>query len=216
MAAARAEEAVVVSTWQIEPLGTWGKPPTKNRASHWRFKASWTDTMDLLLDEITKLGLRSAIAVRVDAQRGDIRLDGMLRANAVVGFPGVVVSFESRYGPLSYATDAYDHWQANVRAIALSLQALRAVDRYGVSKSGEQYVGWRAIESGRPAGFASKDEAVRWLREVVDIPASGGLSTKLLLRTAASVLHPDRNNGDRSRWDRLDAARQLLEAGGSP
>lgn len=204
-----------MSPWQIEPLGTWTNPITKNRASKWRFKASWTDTMDLLTSEIAKLGVRGSVALRIDVQRGDIRLDGMLRANANVGFPGVVVSFESRYGPLSYATDAYDYWQANVRAIALSLQALRAVDRYGVSKSGEQYVGWRAIESGRPSGFASADEAIRWLREIVDVPGSEGLSTKLLLRTAASLLHPDRNNGDRANWDRLDAAKQLLEAGGS-
>lgn len=203
-----------MTTWQIEPLGTWGKATTKDRSSRHRFKASWTDTLDLILGEAVKLGLRGAIAIRVDVQRGDIRLDGMLRANANVGFPGVTVSFQSRYGPLSYATDAYDHWQANVRAIALSLQALRAVDRYGVSKSGEQYVGWRAIESGRSANFASADDAVRWLQEIVDVPGSDGLSAKLLYRTAASLLHPDRNNGDRANWDRLDAARQLLDAGG--
>lgn len=201
-----------MTTWQIEPLGTWGKPITKDRASHWRFKASWTDTMDLLANEITKLAVRGAIAVRVDVQRGDVRLDGMLRANAAVGFPGVVVSFESRHGPLSYATDAYDHWQANVRAIALSLQALRAVDRYGVSTSGEQYAGWRAIESGRPAGFASADEAVRWLREVTGV-TDPAVSSQPLLRRAAAMWHPDRNNGDRSNWDRLDVAKQLLDSG---
>lgn len=198
-------------TWQVEPLGSWGRPETKNRASHGRFKASWTDTMDMLTSEIAKLGVRGAIALRVDVQRGDIRLDGMLRANARIGFPGVVVSFESQYGPLSYATDAYDHWQANVRAIALSLQALRAVDRYGVSKSGEQYVGWRAIESGQPRPFASVDDAIRWLREVTGI-TDRTVSAGPLARRAAAMWHPDRNDGDRTNWDLLDAAKQLLEA----
>ncbi len=201
-----------MTTWQIEPLGTWTKPRTKDRMSHWRFRAPWTDTMDLLTSEIEKLGVRGAIALRIDVQRGDIRRDGMLRANALVGFPGVVVSFESRYGPLSYATDAYDSWQANVRAIALSLQALRSVDRYGVSKSGEQYIGWRAIESARPAGFATADEALRWLREVTELTTDA--STALLVRRASAMWHPDRANGDRANWDRLDAARQILEAGG--
>jgi hypothetical protein len=168
--------------------------------------------MQLLTSEIEKLGLRGAVAVRIDVQRGDIRQDGMLRARASVGFPGVVVSFESRYGPLSYATDAYDSWQANVRAIALSLQALRAVDRYGVSKSGEQYVGWRAIESSASAPlFASADEAERWLQTL-----AGGLSLKSMLRVAAKMCHPDANNGDHSMWDRYDAARQLLELEGGP
>lgn len=198
--------------WQIEPLGDWGRAATKYRAPGTRFTASWTDTMSMLTSEIGKLGLRGAIAVRIDVQRGDIRQDGMLYARARVGFPGVVVSFQSRYGPLSYATDAYDHWQANVRAIALSLQALRAVDRYGVSRSGEQYVGWRALESGAPAAFGSVDEAVRWLRSVVHLPGIEGASVKLLLRHAAKELHPDRNGGDSSLWERYDQARQLIEA----
>jgi hypothetical protein len=197
--------------WQHEPLGPWNRPVTKGRASRWSFKASWTSTVDLLVSEVTKLGLKGSIALRIDVRRGDIRQDGMLRANASATFPGVVVSFQSRYGSLSYATDAYDHWQANVRAIALSLQALRSVDRYGVSKSGEQYAGWRAIEGAKPE-FASADEAIRWVREVVDIPGGDGLSLNQLLRTAALKLHPDQNNGDRTAWDRLDQARQIIKA----
>jgi len=198
-----------VASWQIEPIGTWARPITKNRASRHRFSASWYNTMELLTSEIEKLGVRGVIAVRIDVQRGDIRLDGMLRANARVDFPGVVVSFESRYGPLSYATDEYNSWQANVRAIALSLQALRAVDRYGVSKSGEQYAGWRAIESGKSAVWSSKDEAVQWLRSLT--AAWGALDIERMLRVAGGICHPDRHDGDRAMWDRYDAARQLLE-----
>lgn len=200
-----------MASWQIEPLGAWVREVTRNRRPAHTFSAKWTDTLELLTSEIEKLGVRGVIAVRIDVRREDIRLDGMIRARARAEFPGVVVSFESRYGPLSYATDAYDSWQANVRAIALSLQALRAVDRYGVSKSGEQYAGWRAIESGSTAPvFASADEAERWLGSVVD---NGGeqLSVKELLRQAAKKLHPDVNGGDQTLWKRWDAARQLLE-----
>lgn len=199
-----------MATWQVEPLGTWGRPVTKGRASAHRFSASWSATMELLTSEIEKLGVKGTIAVRIDVQRGDIRQDGMLRARASVGFPGVVVSFESRYGPLSYATDEYDSWQANVRAIALSLQALRAVDRYGVSKSGEQYAGWRAIESGATAQyFTSSDDARRWLES-----HAGGLPLKSMLRVVAKMCHPDNNGGDASAWGKYEAARQLLERAG--
>ncbi len=45
---------------------------------------------------------------------------------------------------LVYATDCCDFWQHNVRSIALGLEALRAVDRYGISRRGEQYAGFRA------------------------------------------------------------------------
>lgn len=44
---------------------------------------------------------------------------------------------------LIYATDVCDYWQHNVRSIALGLEALRAVDRYGISRRGEQYAGFR-------------------------------------------------------------------------
>jgi hypothetical protein len=200
-----------MAVWQIEPLGTWDRPETKHRAPSARFTASWADTMNLLTAEIEKLGLRGAIAVQVDVQRGDIRRDGMLRVNAKVGHPGVVVSFDSRHGPLTYATDAYTGWQANLRAIALSLQALRAVDRYGVTRSGEQYQGWRAIANPQPAGFATADAAMQWLREVVGAPHS--TDGRSLLRQASAKLHPDRV-GDRTDWDTLDTARQVLEAEG--
>lgn len=44
---------------------------------------------------------------------------------------------------LVYATDVCEYWQHNVRSIALGLESLRAVDRYGISKRGEQYAGFR-------------------------------------------------------------------------
>lgn len=43
-----------------------------------------------------------------------------------------------------YGTDCCVFWEHNVRSIALGLQALRAVDRYGISRRGEQYAGFRA------------------------------------------------------------------------
>lgn len=45
---------------------------------------------------------------------------------------------------LVYATDACEDWRHNVRSIALGLEALRAVDRYGITRKGEQYAGFRA------------------------------------------------------------------------
>lgn len=45
---------------------------------------------------------------------------------------------------LVYATDACVLWRHNVRSIALGLEALRAVDRFGISRRGEQYAGFRA------------------------------------------------------------------------
>jgi hypothetical protein len=213
-------------TYQIRPLGQWADPETPVRRGAHVFKASWRDTLLLLGEEIEKIGGESPVVFQLDVTEGDVRMDGMLRANAKVGHPGVVISFTSKYGPLRYATDAYEQqyyggmpsWQANIRAIALALQSLRAVDRYGVTKRGEQYVGWRAITSGAPL-FASADAAAEWMRgyaaELPSPPSAKRWNGSLgaLYRAMARRMHPD-SGGERADWDRLDEARRVLEQAG--
>lgn len=101
-----------------------------------RFRADWTRTMADLAKEvrmIAEYGYSGPIVVEAGFTEADIRLDGMPRAGARPLDPAVVVNFESRYGPLRYGCDTYTTWTGNLRAIALALDALRAVDRYGVS-----------------------------------------------------------------------------------
>ena len=136
----------------------------------------------------------------------------MLRADAKSASPAVVVAFESKHGPLLYRCDRYvaryygrEDWQENVRAIALTLEALRAVDRYGASASGEQYRGYRQIEA-TPAAM-DRDTAMGALRLVARV-SDGPLVTPLpkLIERARRNAHPDLNDGDRSGWDRVEAA----------
>lgn len=212
--------------YEIRPLGPWTEPVTKHRRSASTFRADWDDTLRLLAYETDQLGA-SLVVLQVDADEADVRRDGMLRARARVNFPGVRVSFESRHGPLTYATDAYEQlyggglvgWQANVRAIALALTALRAVDRYGVTRRGEQYTGWRAIESGRaPDPTMTVDQAADLLYR--ESAAAGGRSTRDSIitdptarseafRVAARRNHPD-TGGDPALFARLSLAREVL------
>jgi hypothetical protein len=206
--------------YEIRPLLAWTDPVTENRRTSATFRAPWSSTLELLERETALLGAE-LVVIQVDADETQIRRDGMLRARARVGHPGVVVSFNSDHGPLRYATDTYEGvwsgdmpgWQANVRAIALALEALRAVDRYGVTRRAEQYVGFRALPAGPPAGFATADEALRWMREQAEPHLSGSAPAKVY-RHLARRLHPDAGTGSREQWDRLDAARQLLERTG--
>lgn len=205
--------------WQIEPLTAWTWPVTKPRRTH-RFSASWSDTLDLLERELGHFGVTGAVAVRAFVQPNDVRRDGMLRANARPSQPGVALSFTCRSGALTFPCDTYESWsgskladwQANLRAIALSLEALRAVDRHGVSRTGEQYVGWRALESGKATTFSSADEALQWLRTVAGREYAD-TSPKTLLRQASRRSHPD-VGGDSAMWERCDEARALLTAAG--
>lgn len=184
-----------MTRYEIRPLGVWTQPRTTVRPSC-RFRAPWTATLDLLERETDMLGAR-LVVLQVDVTDAEIRRDGMLRANTRIVFPGVKVSFDSMHGSMTYATDRYDEWKDNVRAIALSLEALRAVNRYGVTGSGEQYRGFVAIEAkaaGVPLDLA---EAKALIDSYGDVKAA-------LLAT-----HPDRG-GNVDDFHRVQEARRVL------
>lgn len=200
--------------YEIRPLGTWIGLRTPDYQRRSQFRAPWRRTLELLGAETDKLGVH-LVVLQVDVRAGDVRRDGMLRADARIGYPGVRVSFDSRHGPLTYATDVYTDWQANVRAVALALEALRAVDRYGVSKSGEQYRGWAQIEAG-PA--MSAEQAARVLAV-----AGTGTPSEMLADPAARTRawwaiarkhHPDVAGDDphaAQLFRRARAAKDLLD-----
>lgn len=202
--------------YEIRPLGQWTGPSTKQhrRRSAATFTARWQSTLDLLGYETEKLGAY-LVVLQVDVRAGEIRRDGMVRADARVGHPGVRVTFDSRHGLLTYATDTYTGWQANVRAVALGLEALRAVDRYGISKSGEQYRGWAAIEAAmsaeQAAGVLAQAAAGWWTAgDVLRDPDA----RRRAWRAAARRHHPDVAGADPAAaetYHRARAARELLD-----
>jgi hypothetical protein len=216
-------------TFRFRPLGLWIEGDTKPRRGAHLFKSSWESTLALLGKELEYLRAKNVV-IQADFTERDIRLDGMPRADArQPSHPGIRVAFDSKYGPLIYATDAYERqcghglqgWQANVRAIALGLKALRDVDRYGVTKRGEQYTGWKQLEAGPARAFPSLDAAAAFVAEHSGLPADGGdlmvepgvVDGALLVRLhrfAARRLHPDAG-GDRAQFDRLQQAKAQLE-----
>lgn len=178
------------------------------------FGASWSATERLLFAEVRNLHGRDLV-LEIDVTESDIRLDGWIRANARPSTPAVRVAFESDHGPLTYATDRFTSWQDNVRAIALGLEALRKVDRYGISQHGEQYQGWKALPAGRamPASHMTTEEACRILSDLSGVTITPGESTQSVrarLRTAQAAVHPDRHDGDRTLWDLVEQAAAVL------
>jgi hypothetical protein len=144
---------------------------------HTPFKASWTSTVELLAKELRAHGARQTV-LEFDFREQDLRLDGLPYADKQARSPGIVLSFE--------ATAV----QANVRAVALGLEALRAVDRYGVTRRGEQYAGWKQLESGGP----SAERGRSLIRE------HGGV------REALMATHPD-HGGPAADFADVQAAR---------
>jgi hypothetical protein len=176
----------------FRPLPDWPYTATSPR-QYSRFRADYRDTQVLLEYEIDKLD-GTEVVFGIGLRERDVRLDGQPRADArPISHPGVEISFNSRHGRLVYATDTFDDWHDNVRAIALSLEALRAVDRYGVSKRGQQYAGWAQLTAGGPDADRGK----------VLVERAG------TIRQALMRYHPD-HGGDARDFADVQAYRQAV------
>jgi hypothetical protein len=191
--------------YTFKPIERWpGKLELPFNRRHSPFRTAWSNTLDLLDREIANLRGKQVV-IQMALTDADIRLDGRPRAQARPEHPGVIVSFNSKWGPIQYATDAFHDWQDNVRAIALSLEALRKVDRYGVSKRGEQYTGWKAL----PPGSATEQEQAledmtREEAEEIIGEFGGGR-----VNDALKATHPD-HGGDPEDFAKVQRARVVL------
>lgn len=220
------------------PIDTWPGQLTAER-QHSQFSASWSDTKLLLDREVSFLcGDRRQqwhhpVIIQLAVPESAIRQDGQMRQGAKgPEHPGVIVTIpDATAGSLRFSCDRFidsyrlelgtrDAWQHNVRAIALGLEALRKVERYGLGRGTEQYVGFQALGSGTPMPAAPEspltvDQAIALLHEHAtpgidwdwDDPAAVGVA----YRSAAKAHHPDAG-GDPALFRRLTEARDLLEA----
>jgi len=189
-------------------------PPASHESS--RFASRWGDTVALLARELRMLDAEG-IVVELNFRPEYFRLDGLPRANASADSPAVRVTFRSRWGPLRYETAEYRSWQDNVRAIALSMEALRKVDRYGVSKRGEQYRGWRQLTAGSTAAedsVVTSGQAVavvhREVEDLYDLEDVAGAFQADAIREALRRSHPDRG-GSGEKFRMIMRAREILE-----
>ena len=215
--------SVRYSDIRFRPIGNeWsGELTTHRRRS--QFRTPWGRTIALLERELSHLEARNVV-FQIAVDERDLRLDGKPRAQARASHPGVILAFDSKYGPLKYAVDTYDSWDDNVRAIALAMEALRAVDRYGVTKRGEQYTGWKAIPqttSGDPGTLINtRDDAARvildftsdlyGLEDILDNGSAGtGAHLRDAIRAAQRRTHPD-VGGDPDDFRRVMRAKELL------
>lgn len=194
------------------------KPAYARRATN-PFGATYGKTLIDLEREITHLGGTDPF-LQLDTTDADLRLDGQLRAGARVEHPGVILTFDTKkHGPLTYDTDRYDHWHTNLRAIALGLDCLRRVERYGIAERGQQYAGYREIGTGIALGPAemSRAQAARILVDAAEVPwppddlVLNPELTTTTYRAAARLHHPD-NGGDPTVFRTITTARDILLA----
>lgn len=194
----------------FRPIESW---PGKRRASYDRrnspFDSTYPQTLDLLERELNHLNAQNII-VQAEVDLGQVRNDGWLKSNAAVRGPAVILSFSRQKEEFSYPCDTFNHWQANIRAIALSLEALRKVDRYGVTSNGQQYQGFKRLVA--PDSIDVRAAAVAILAALSGRAISASPSTDEVdaaYRAAAKRCHPDVSAG-KNDWARLQGAVAML------
>lgn len=188
----------------VRPLPMPGAVRERVRSN---FSAPWSATLDLLERELWSLDATNVV-LQLDVTEGMLRIDGMPRANAQPATPAIALAFDSQHGPLRYSADSFTDWRDNLRAIALGLEALRKVDRYGITSGGEQYKGWKALPS-TPSGETPRQVLIR----LADLVEDERVSSRSFYRAAVLRTHPD-SGGDPADFAKVQAARSALEQAG--
>lgn len=193
---------------QTRPIDQWPREftPKRERAE---FTKNYQTLMRDLEREVTHLKSKSVLLL-LALEESDIRLDGRPRADARPKHPGVILVVETPdKGTLRFPCDRYDSWTANLRAITLHLDALRRIDRYGVSVHGEQYTGWQKLAAPGDLEIYSLEEAKAFLRRII-----GGRVDTLpqadALREAEKLTHPDAPTGNSDLFKRVQNCRKHL------
>jgi hypothetical protein len=199
---------------KTDPIREWPGAMTRTRIRA-PFSANLASTMEILNRETRALqGKNVRIQIAVPASK--FRLDGMPYADAKAEHPGLILTLDSKHGPLSYPCETFLTWQDNLRAIALALEALRKVDRYRVTKNGEQYRGFLAIEgaTAMPAAFTSAADAELFIMSLLGDADLDGMGPRAVMRAAKRAAHPD-TGGTTELFQRVTLAEQYLDQNGT-
>jgi hypothetical protein len=217
----------------IRAITEWpGKENTDPRMSP--FRSGYSQTLDLLDDELTKAAaVDNSWVLEMWVDPREIRLDGRLRASAKGVFkPGIIFKFSRFTGrvmrrksdgstfnetqDIAYPCDAFTSWKDNLRAIALSMQSLRRVERYGVFKY-DDIISRLALPSAE-GSVSTRESAAAFLAQHSGVDRKeimfSETARSVAFRKAALALHPDKG-GNPEEFMKLNEAKKVLAAGGA-
>jgi hypothetical protein len=198
---------------RFRPLAKWKDGELAMTVAH--FKMPHNKSLDLLEYELRKLDA-SDVIIECGFDFQQIRNDGWPRSGVAPTHPGIVLYFDGRDGAMRFPAGEYADWRANLHAIALTLENLRAIDRYGVTVGQhQQYLGFKAL----PAPLL-KIDTLEAAALFVSANSDGVKEDAVIgspnvwrgvYRVIASRLHPDKPSGNQAMWHLLQQARALLD-----
>jgi len=200
---------------RFRPLTKW---PGKLANRNGQFRSTYIRTLDLLEYELRRIRARD-VTIEAGFEAQQLRNDGWPRAGARPSHPGVVLYCVTPDGPLRFACATFCAFEQNMHAIGLTLEALRAVERFGATEGHEQYRGFAALPPAADESSVSRwtlEEAASWLAARTPW-CSGGAELlenyeayRRAYREAAAKLHPD-VTGSPDGFHALQAAAELME-----
>jgi len=193
------------------PLERWpGEKHSPARRKRSPFEIKFARLLDDLERELKHLGAHD-IVIQAYLKRDQIRNDGWPRSHEQPAEPGIILSFMNREKQeISFPCDTYLTWESNLRAISLTLTALRSIDRYGVSQHAEQYKGWARLPAA-PARMSVHD-ALTFLLNQSSIYPKDPETLNQAFRAAARKLHPDNQiTGNAHQFDLATRAKDALK-----
>lgn len=144
----------------IQAKFVYMEPPVKLARLKSSFAAAYSRTLTDLERELKHLDARE---ITIQAGFRQVRNDGWPYSSARPEHPACTLQFRKKgtsANVLKFKSAKFATFEENLRAIAMTLFSLRAVDRYGVVE-GEQYAGFKAIEAPEPV---TKEKALRILQ----------------------------------------------------
>jgi hypothetical protein len=211
----------------FKPLTEWpGEATPAHKRQRSQFDSKWTATMKLLEREVNQLrAVRDTLVIATFHPPNCITRSGSIRIGSKLpAQPGVIVSFEvndnGKRSAMQYECDRFTFWEDNVRAIALALEALRKVDRYGIGRPGAQYKGYLALPPApiRMDGMSDLQAAELLCKHAghVNSYAMRVLEDRQVMeetyRQAARNVHPDKQDGIETFMAEVNVAASVLRA----
>lgn len=194
---------------RFRPLPKWTRKPSLGyEKAH--FRTAYNKALDLLEYELRKLNA-SDIFIEAGFSLEGLRNDGWPRGGQRPAHPGIVLYFKAGKTPMEFPCGTFDSFEANLYAIALTLEKLRAIDRYGVTLGHQQYLGFAALPQPEQPTVESAAEYVSMNSGIrADVIIDDSALYQAAYRKAAMKLHPDAGGGAEGFY-RLGNAKRVLD-----
>lgn len=169
------------------------------------FKVDFDQSVRDLAMELERLGATSGYLTTDH----ELRVNGTPRRDRPPRTPGVALYFTRNGKELCIPCDRFSNIRANIRAIGLTLESIRRMERYGTSQMVEAaFRGFEALPPGSSDPIAMPASGPRPWHEVLGVePSATKDEVRGAYRRLATAHHPD-NGGDPKLFEEITRAYQ--------